>query len=325
MSNPAVSVLLPAYNAEAYLKEAIESILSQTFKDFELILLDDGSTDNTVKIAESFDDERIKIVRNSHIGLSCALNEGIKLAAGKYIARMDADDIACPERFQTQVEFLEANTDISIVGSLVKTFPVERVDYSYFAKGSENIKIMLLLRCMLVHPSVMFRKSDFVNNNLYYNPDLKQGGEDYDLWVRASKVLKIENIEKVLLNYRKHNAQVSKKSRICPADYKIWQAQLSDLGIMPSKRELLLHSIAASYDFYACNFYKSHLKCWFDKLISQNNKLGVYPKELFENILSEQYIWLTETQKTTIKDLFKYPGRIYRAIKKIGLINGFTK
>ena len=115
---PRISVIMPAYNAEKYIREAIDSILAQTYTDFEFIIIDDASTDATASIVESYSDERIRFFRNEHnMGVANTLNRGLDLAVGEYIARMDSDDISLPERFAKQVEFMDTHTDVIVCGS----------------------------------------------------------------------------------------------------------------------------------------------------------------------------------------------------------------
>ena len=138
MTTPAVSVLMPVYNVEKYIGEAIESILNQTFNDFEFIIIDDASTDNTVSVIEKFSDNRIKLIRNeTNIKLAASLNKGLRIAQGKYIARMDGDDISLPHRFQKLYEFLENNPSVDICGSAMRVFGNEETVWEYSSDDKE--------------------------------------------------------------------------------------------------------------------------------------------------------------------------------------------
>lgn len=193
-----VSVILPAYNAELYLKEAIDSILVQTFTDFELIVLNDGSNDSTEDIILSYTDSRIIYVKNQeNLGLIATLNKGISLAKGKYIARMDADDIALPERLFKQVTFLESNTQYGVVGSFAQI--IDSKNIYKVPVTNEAIKAFLYIDSPFIHPSMVIRK-DLLINNLYDHQYHRI--EDYELWVRLSVQTKFYNIPEVLLNYR---------------------------------------------------------------------------------------------------------------------------
>lgn len=203
-----VSVLMPAYNAAEHIGEAIDSILAQTFVDFEFLIINDGSTDNTVDIINGYDDPRIKLIHNDgNKGLIYSLNYGLKIAQGKYIARMDADDIAMDTRLEKQVSFLENNPDISILGTafILMGTPHEIHHPNY----NEEIRIKLLDDGAFAHPTVMMRKDSIDSNNIRYNADYKYI-EDYQFWVEAAiKNLKMANLDEVLLQYRQHSNQVS--------------------------------------------------------------------------------------------------------------------
>lgn len=193
-----VSVVLPAYNAELYLKEALDSILQQTFTNFELIILNDGSTDSTEDIILSYEDSRIVYVKNQeNLGLIGTLNKGISLAKGKYIARMDADDIALPKRLSKQISFLEANTQYGVVGAFAQI--IDSKEIYKVPITNEAIKAFLYIDSPFIHPSVVIRK-DLLSSNLYDHQYHRI--EDYELWVRLSAQTKFYNIPEILLKYR---------------------------------------------------------------------------------------------------------------------------
>ena len=201
MSNPRISVILPAYNATQYIEQAIESILNQTFADFELIILNDGSTDNTPEIIKRYADadKRIVFVDNKvNQGLIAVLNQGLDMARGEFIARMDSDDISLPQRFEKQVAYLEAHPDVGVLGTLIQGF-------GKFNLPGIQIPVVtaldLLKDSYVAHPSVMIRKSILDKYNLRYNPDYKHC-EDLELWSRMIFLTKIHNIMEVLLMYR---------------------------------------------------------------------------------------------------------------------------
>lgn len=199
-----VSVVLPAYNAELYLKEAIDSILEQTFTDFELIVLNDGSSDSTEDIILSYTDSRIVYVKNQeNLGLIGTLNKGISLAKGKYIARMDADDISVINRFEMQVRFLEENREYIICGTQANRFYNSVFESKAFNApvNDESIRIKLLFNSGFIHPSVMFRASPVWENNLKFNDGYKYA-EDYYFWLELLKYGKGYNLKEKLLYYR---------------------------------------------------------------------------------------------------------------------------
>ena len=204
-----ISVLMPVYNTkEEYLRTSIESILNQTFTDFEFIIVNDGSTNNAEEVILSYKDNRIKYVKQENQGIVGALNNAWSKASGKYIARMDSDDIAYPERFAKQVNFLEENPEYSLVGSWAKIIPSKNI-----IKLPQDIKIMdLLADCMFIHPSIMFNKADFEKFNLQYETGFEYA-EDYCLYANAVKHLKMTNLQEVLLDYRVYPENSSSKNR----------------------------------------------------------------------------------------------------------------
>ncbi len=192
--NPKVSVVMSIHNEEKYIKKAVDSILNQTYEDYEFIIINDGSTDRTQNILESYTDNRLRIVKQENLGLTRSLNRGIKLAGGEYIARMDGNDISLPERFEKQVEIFNINKKVGLVGSFV-----EHIDengnyiklYSYPTKN-EEIKKVLWSDCPLCHSSAMFRK-ECIEKVGYYREKIGPA-EDYDMWFRISEHFDVENI-----------------------------------------------------------------------------------------------------------------------------------
>lgn len=206
---PVVSVIMPVYNAETYVAEAIESILHQTFSDLEFIIIDDGSSDDSIKLIEQYTDPRIKFSRHEqNVNLVGTLNEGIALSRGKYIARMDADDISDPERLKKQVDFLESNPEIGAVGTWATTINHPVWDHLHYYVSDEEIRIHMIEQIPFAHPTVMIRKEVLETHDLKYDQEFL---EDYRLWFELSKVTQLANIAEYLLNYRFHEKQFSKR------------------------------------------------------------------------------------------------------------------
>jgi len=212
MTAPAVSILLPAYNAEKYLRETIDSLLQQTFTDFELLIINDGSTDNTEKIINSYTDGRIQYVKNEkNSGLIYTLNKGIDLAKGEYIARMDADDICLPQRLEKQKDWLDSHPATDIAGCYV-----ELIDEHNNSKGTSpldtktttysSIRKKISRDNCMSHPTVMMR-SEIAKRYKY--SIYQHNVEDYDLWLRLCRDNRvIEKVPEVLLLYRIHAASI---------------------------------------------------------------------------------------------------------------------
>jgi glycosyltransferase involved in cell wall biosynthesis len=209
--DPVISVVLPVYNGEKYLSESISSVLSQTFTNFELIILNDGSTDSTEAIVESFSDSRIRYIKNdTNLGLIKTLNRGVSLARGRYIARMDADDRCSADRFFEQHHFLENNSDYVLCGSWVKTIDAEGIITGRIKRieESELIRTNMLFTTPFIHPTVMIR-SNLLKSNPYSESAVHC--EDLELWPRlaAKQDYKFFNIKKYLLDYRIHDQNIS--------------------------------------------------------------------------------------------------------------------
>lgn len=206
--NPRVSVLMPAYNAEKYIGAAIESVLNQTFTDFELIIVNDGSTDNTPNIIHEYEqhDNRIRFINNRiNSGLVAVLNQGLDLCRGEYIARMDSDDIARKNRLELQVKYMDAHPGTGLLGGAYQMFGTK----SALITLPCDVKILdLLKQCCIAHPTVMMRASVLRKYQLYYDPEY-QHAEDYELWSRMIRYTEIQNLPDILLDYRWHGENIS--------------------------------------------------------------------------------------------------------------------
>ncbi|MGZ3863964.1 MAG: glycosyltransferase family 2 protein [Bacteroidia bacterium] len=203
---------MPAYNQESYIGEAIKSILDQTFTDFEFIIINDGSTDKTEEEILKFKDERIVYVKNyTNLKLIESLNIGLRMARGKYIARMDSDDICMNSRLMKQVTFLENNPDVGICGSHLEVFGTES-GIMRFPLTSEGLRLHLLITSCFGNNVVMMRKEIIEKHNLYFNKEYLHA-EDYDCWTRWLSVTKGATIDDCLIKYRAHTGSVSQKYR----------------------------------------------------------------------------------------------------------------
>ncbi len=210
MDSPLVSVILPVYNAQDYLKESIDCILNQSYTNFEFIIINDGSKDDSEKIILSYADPRIKYYYHENKGLGATLNIGLGLCKGKYIARQDQDDISNVDRFKKEVEYLEKYPNIFLLGTRAKIFKdnSDYINYHIHATHPADLKFDLLFDNPFVHSSVMFRKSaiEKIGN---YNSD-RNLYEDFDLWSRFSEIGDVANLPEVLVNYRDHDKGLSK-------------------------------------------------------------------------------------------------------------------
>jgi glycosyltransferase involved in cell wall biosynthesis len=212
-------------DGERYLREAVDSILSQTFSDFEFIIVDDGSRDGTSQILDKYSDTRIVLLKNeTSIGLTKSLNLGLEKAKGEYVARMDADDISLPHRLATQVSFLDANSQVGVMGTAAYLVDSDNIS-KQLVQYPEHHELLHWIMCFfenpILHPSVMFRLQ--VIQNLHGYNDAYVTSQDYNLWSCAVVNTKLANVEEICLHLRKHGENISK--------LKSEQQQLSSLAI----------------------------------------------------------------------------------------------
>jgi glycosyltransferase involved in cell wall biosynthesis len=259
---PEVSVVMSVYNGERYLQEAVRSILDQSFTDFEFIIVNDGSTDHTVSILTSFDDNRIRLVHNpENLGLTISLNRGIALAQGEFIARMDADDISLPPRLETQIRYLRSHPDVGVVGTGKQEIDQ---DGCYLGKvwipptSSGYMGWRLIWGNPIVHSSVMIRKGCLVSVGLY---DIgKRTAQDYDLWIRLSAITRISNMKQVLILYRRHPESITDTlihEQLGISNQIRQQAINRLIGVIPTVEELIA---LGRYDVKSKNIANSTLR-----------------------------------------------------------------
>lgn len=207
---PLVSVVMAAYNAEKYIRDAIDSILDQTFKDFEFIIINDGSIDKTKEIIKSYKDSRIVYLENrKNLGIVAALNKGLEYATGKYIARMDADDISIKERFEYQVKYLEAHSNVVVLGTSYVVFG-ENIQEKFRICEDDILKAkaQLLFTPSVAHPTVMMRNGILKKYSIKYNKDY-QGTEDFAMWWKLANYGEIVSLPNILHYYRIHHTQIT--------------------------------------------------------------------------------------------------------------------
>ncbi len=234
---------MPVYNGEEFLSESIESILNQTFTNYEFIILNDGSLDASLRIIESYQDSRIIVVNRERKGLIASLNEGVRIAKGKYIARMDADDISSKFRLEKQIDFMR-NKDLDMCGTFITTFtkPNGYENKVTYPKKDNEIKFSLMFSCPFAHPSVIIKRSILASIK-YKN---YKHAEDYKLWTdMALMSCRLGNFDEGLLKYRLHKKQISKKYNMSQyiESNKISRFYLSKLNSRTKDLLLLIESI----------------------------------------------------------------------------------
>jgi glycosyltransferase involved in cell wall biosynthesis len=223
-SGPKVSVIMAVYNAAQYVGQAIDSILAQTFTNFEFLVVNDGSTDDTYEILYAYDDPRISILTNeNNVGLAKSLNRGISKARGEYIARQDADDSSHPERIMQQARYLDEHPEIGVVGAATRWMDGDDNLMKIWPLGQDNAEIQKLLisTCPLIHGSTMFRRQCFEEIGGYDTS--MRTGQDYDFWLRISETWDMTCLRDVLYTYRWHPGMAS-------IEHKEEQARHAEIG-----------------------------------------------------------------------------------------------
>jgi glycosyltransferase involved in cell wall biosynthesis len=284
-SIPKVSVVMPVYNGDKYLSEAVDSILNQTFSDLEFIIICDEPTEKTRLILDKYqqNDNRVKINYQERQGLVNSRNRGISLARGEYIAIMDADDISLPNRLKKQVEFMDNNKDIGISGTWVKLIGKSPKFILKHPCNHEDIISNMLFYCTIAQPSVLIRRNIFCKNGLFYRRE-ETHAEDYGLWVRAASVLKLANIPQVHLYYRIHNSTTNTNIQKGVSS-NIRLSQIKKLGINPTTSEIEIHEELSNYTFTVNKDYVCKAKSWLEKLQDANFRMNIYPEPAFSKVL----------------------------------------
>lgn len=304
---PKVSVLMPVYNAERFLREAIDSILSQTFTDFELIIVNDGSTDKSEKIMREYSDPRIKYFKNEvNRGLIETRNTLINKAAGEYISFLDSDDVSVPDRLAIQTHFLDTNPDYAMCGSLGIMIDGDgnRIKNMNLSCNWEEIKSTLLFTSTFIQSSITIRRNVLLENP--YDGHFPVA-EDYELWSRLSTKHKLKNIPLYLTKYRWHDTNISqtKETLMRKCVQKIHIRELSKLGINATTEELELHASISNSNIVKNregNYFKQ-LKTWLKKLKKHNREHDIYPQKSFEVTLCFRWIFMCMKNKRYLKSI----------------------
>lgn len=323
MNSPKISVVMSNYNTNnEYLKLAVNSILNQTFKDFELIIVDDASDNDNLQILEEYRDKRIKLIKNNkNLGLAANLNTAISLAKGEYIARMDTDDISMPSRLEKQFNYLEKHPDIGVLGTSAIFFG-KRKRIKKMLENHEDIKSNLLFQNQLIHPSVMIRKELFELE--MYNNSFKTA-QDYELWSRLIWVTKFHNLSEILLKYRTHAGQItiSKQNEQNNMANHVRSKMLEHIDVKLNEKEKdTLNKSTFIYPLEENELYE--LVRISNKIINRN-KSNMYfdekelTKAFSKNVDRANYIFARENNVKPIPNLLLEPthfNNIYSVLKK---------
>lgn len=291
-SNPKITVLMPVYNGEKYLREAVDSILTQTFADFEFLIINDGSTDGSVKIIESYADPRIRLIHNKkNLGLISSLNRGFDLATGQYIVRMDCDDISLPDRLAEQFDFMERRPEVAYCGSWTKIIGGKKIFVNTYPAADDELRTRLLFNTPFAHPSVIIRRQVIIQNGLKHDENYSHA-EDYEFWSRAVSFGQMANIEKVLLFHRRHERSISStytETQKANAD-KVRSSLLEKLGLAPGEKELAIHSAFVPPPGFKDEEFFEQLEDWFKKILTANARLKIYEQPVLTKIISDRWL-----------------------------------
>jgi len=272
---------MPAHNAVTYVRASVHSILNQTFSDFEFVIIDDASSDDTGDVVRQFRDSRIRYFRNEeNLGVARTLNKGIDLAKGEYIVRADADDISLPGRIERQVKFMDAHPGIGVSGSRIKLFGNELPVVNHCPVGADVVKAYLLLDNPLFHPSVIMRKAFLDRHHLRYDPHFARS-EDFDLWSRAVDFFDLDNMPEVLVKMRCHAGSVTSTTiDVMTQQSEIILARnLSKLGMDLTEEEADFHHRVSRGRRVGSREVLVEAEKWFIGLQERNRVQGVFSTE----------------------------------------------
>ena len=293
---PLISVVMSVFNTEMYLNKSIESILKQSYKNFEFIIIDDGSTDSSLSIILNYmkKDKRMVLISRENKGLPYSLNEGIDKSKGKYIARMDADDISLSTRLAEQIEFMEKNNEIGIVGTWIEIFGNNISNkISKHPKYHNELNVRLLFSVCFAHPTVMIRKKVIDDYKLRYNEEYVIA-QDYELWSRMEKVTRMANIQKVLLLYRIFNTSITNTKRVelrYELMSKIFNKVLQKLNIQNTEEENKLHfTIGLNERISKENIDLLVLNIYLSKIIKANEKIKYFDEKFLREFLGKKFL-----------------------------------
>ena len=284
-----VTVLMPNYNNEAFLREAIDSILNQTFGDFIFLIVDDGSTDRSIEIINSYTDPRIRLaVKEKNSGIVDALNKGIDLVETNYFVRMDGAGLSAPDRIRLLYDFMEAHPEVGVCGSHLRLFG-DHNEVWRMELDPERIKSKLVYTNSASHAPSIFRTEVLKKNKIYYTNNHPYM-EDYDLFFRLKNLTQFAHLDHVLYDYRvlQHNSTVKNRHTILQRKRNMYVQVLGELGIEPSERNIDLHvqlflvDIPLTYPI--CDYRE-----WVHTLLRHNAERKRYPQEAFRSFMDKTW------------------------------------
>lgn len=306
---PIVTVLLPVYNGELYLKEAIDSILSQSYSNFIFLIINDGSSDRSEEIILSYTDSRIQYISNEqNLGLISTLNKGLQLINTKYVARMDADDISLPQRLEKQVAFLESHPEVGILGTWSQSFGEGNNCITKYQAEHESIRYKQLYQIQLVHPTCIMRMDVLRSQSVVYDNNYTHA-EDYELFTRLSHVTKLANLQEVLHLYRKHSNAVStvySKAQL-EASIRIKQREFALLGVNATESQIESFKLLNYQDYNNLALSANEIMSLLESIVNANELSSYIEWDYLNNMLSQ--LWFSYCYET------KQPIRVFKSSK----------
>jgi len=317
-----ISILMPNYNNAPYLKACLDSMINQTYQDFEVIIVDDGSTDDSIQIIENYKDSRFKIIKKTeNSGIIDTLNIGLNAINSEYIVRMDGDDKMHPKRLELLINYMDTHPNIGVCGSAIKHFGISDETIIY----NDNPKINhanLIFKHSIGHASIIIRNEIIKKHHINYSKGYHYI-EDYKLFYDLSQVTKMTSIPDVLYFYRREEYNNYKHQEIIKNGMeKLYAEILSKLKIEQNEKHLEIHyELGRFHNFsFLMNDYKKHLNL----LIKQNEKIKLFPQPelivIVENLKNRLFYKLVDNNKLTLKEalpfFIKSPKSVYYFLKK---------
>jgi len=299
MDCPQVSVVMPMYNSARFVRESVESVLAQTFRDFELIVIDDGSSDDGAAIIASINDSRIRLLRNAeNRGIVYTRNRGIQEARGAYVAVLDSDDLAPPYRLKRQVDHMERNPQLAGCSGWAYTLwpNGRRTMTGGFALPGSHLVPALMFANWVTHSTVMLR-TKFLPDPAYRSEFPL--AEDYDLVVRLVQHGRFEVIPEPLVDYRRNESGVSnsKAAQMESCVRRVIVTQLEDFGVKPNNREIEIHRYISRRNLPVSVELLDEIEAWLDKLLALNGSTRKFDESIFLGVLA--YAWFVACRATT--------------------------
>lgn len=294
---------MPVYNCEQFVTQAIESILSQTFADFELIIIDDGSTDKSLTAIRAINDARIIVVSHTHNkGLVARLNEGINISRGQYIARMDQDDWAFSERLAKQVVFLDTHPEYGLCGTHVVYVGDHAGSKPVMGVTDDELRCNFMFNNAFAHATVMIRKSVLDEFSLRYDQSY-YAAEDYKLWLDIAERAKIYNVPEVLLKYRQHDGQMC---RVFTHEQVVhlknmYRNHISKLIPDVTDSEIDVHCYISSLLFEPQMEWLSSARLWLQRLLTANRERKLFVESIFRKTVTEKWFYACLRKRAIIR------------------------